>query len=149
MLTKNCDYCGIEFERGDFKVNKTGKYFCSIECQVKYRKKYNCWTSKGVKRGKGKNPWSIHCWVRKHKPKPELCEFCNERPPKDLANLKNHEYTRNPDDYAWICQSCHQTLDAQNGCKRGNHKKGYKMILTEEERLRRRNQCIINQKKRW
>ena len=148
MLTKICDYCGKEFERNHFKPNKTGKYFCSNECQKKYRKKYSCWTSKGVKSGKGENIWGIHCWVRNRKPKPELCGICGEKPPKDLANLKNHEYTRNLDDYTWLCQSCHQKWDRDHGVARGR-KKGEPCNHTEEGKRRIAQATGKRMKKYW
>jgi len=54
---------------------------------------------------------ALHIWIRNHKPKPQFCEFCNERKPYDVANIKNHQYTRNPNDYKWLCRSCHTKLD--------------------------------------
>lgn len=62
---------------------------------------------KGNKAGKV----AIHEYIKKRKSKPILCEFCNERPTKDLANLKNHNYSRNINDYVWLCHHCHQILD--------------------------------------
>lgn len=54
---------------------------------------------------------TIHKHMRKRKPKPLFCEFCKERPARDLANLKNHNYTENINDYIWLCHRCHQKLD--------------------------------------
>lgn len=29
----------------------------------------------------------------------------------NLANMKNHNYTRNVEDYKWLCYSCHRKMD--------------------------------------
>ncbi len=54
---------------------------------------------------------AFHVWLRKNKPKPLLCEECNKERKLDLANTKNHVYTRNPKDYKYLCRSCHSKLD--------------------------------------
>ena len=54
---------------------------------------------------------SIHIYIRRHKPKPALCEFCQKVPSREVANLKNHHYTKDINDYAWLCHRCHQALD--------------------------------------
>jgi hypothetical protein len=53
----------------------------------------------------------IHRRIRAIKPKPEFCEECDIKPPKDLANIRNHKYTLNPDDYKWLCKKCHNKMD--------------------------------------
>jgi hypothetical protein len=58
---------------------------------------------------------TFHWWVKKHKPKPKSCEFCNKEKAYYLANIKNHKYTRNPKDYKWLCRKCHSHLDFPNG----------------------------------
>lgn len=40
-----------------------------------------------------------------------LCETCGKCPPRELANLKNHHYTKDINDYSWLCHRCHQALD--------------------------------------
>ena len=49
---------------------------------------------------------SLHNWIRRRKPKPELCERCKKVPPYDLANISG-EYKRDVNDYEWLCRSCH------------------------------------------
>jgi len=49
---------------------------------------------------------ALHDWVRRHKPKPELCEICKKKEPYDLANISD-EYKRDINDYQWICRACH------------------------------------------
>lgn len=60
---------------------------------------------------------AIHFWVRTHKPKPQynLCEFCLDKKYYDVANIKNHKYTRNFDDYKWLCRKCHSNFDFPDG----------------------------------
>lgn len=79
------------------------------EQKIKLRM-YECYSTK---------PCAIHEYVRARKPRPDLCEFCNKVPPEELANIRNHNYTRNPDDYRWICRKCHDKLDGR-GFKIGN-----------------------------
>ena len=86
-----------------------------------YRKKINL-ARKGTQL-KEKNPmWkgnkagkvAFHIWLRKNKSKPKFCEECNKNKKLDLANMKNHKYTRNPKDYKWLCRGCHQKRDKKN-----------------------------------
>lgn len=57
----------------------------------------------------------VHSWLRKNKFKLEVCEHCGERKKLDLANIRNHLYTRNPNDYVWLCRSCHSKFDFSDG----------------------------------
>lgn len=53
---------------------------------------------------------TLHAWMRKNKPKPLLCEICEERSPTEIAN-KSGEYLRDTNDYWWTCRSCHRRID--------------------------------------
>jgi len=55
---------------------------------------------------------ALHTWVRKYKPKPELCEMCNNLPPRDLSNITG-EYLRDIDDFQYLCRECHVIYDNQ------------------------------------
>lgn len=57
---------------------------------------------------------ALHDWVVIHKPKSELCEICEQRKPQDLASI-GHTYTRNLDEWRWLCRSCHMKVDIING----------------------------------
>ena len=49
-----------------------------------------------------------HMWLAENKPIPEFCERCRERPARELSyNCKNGEWSRDPNDYEWLCHSCH------------------------------------------
>ena len=54
----------------------------------------------------------VHQWVRKHKPKPMLCEECHKNEPFDLANISG-EYKRDVNDYRWLCRRCHLKSDGR------------------------------------
>ena len=60
---------------------------------------------------------ALHIRVRNKKPKPENCEICGlpefyENLGKlELSNIKNHQYTDNPDDYQYVHHSCHMKYD--------------------------------------
>lgn len=66
-----------------------------------------CCAWKGDKAGE----LALHNWVKKHKQKPKWCEDCKKEKKLELANIRNHKYTRNPDDYRWLCLSCHSKID--------------------------------------
>lgn len=59
----------------------------------------------------------LHNWLRKYKLYPEFCEECEKNKRLDLANMKNHKYTRNPEDYKWLCRKCHIKLDRGIKCE--------------------------------
>lgn len=56
---------------------------------------------------------ALHLWVRSHKIKPTKCEICNENPPSEIAKISK-KYTRNINDYIWVCKKCHTYLDKTN-----------------------------------
>lgn len=55
---------------------------------------------------------ALHQWVARHKPKPELCEECDENEPYDLANI-SQEYLRDVNDFEWLCRKCHMKKDGR------------------------------------
>ena len=54
----------------------------------------------------------LHKWIRKNKPKPDVCEMCNCFKPKEISNISG-EYKRDIDDYQWLCVLCHSYYDNQ------------------------------------
>lgn len=62
---------------------------------------------------------ALHEWIARHKPKPDKCEKC-EKVTKflELSNKKDHNYTRDINDYEYLCHSCHKIKD--NLAKRKN-----------------------------
>jgi|GEM_PF-2733014 hypothetical protein len=83
-----------------------------------------------AQRGEKSNTWkgedavkiSKHKYVASIKPKSEVCEFCGKKSRLALANMKDHNYTKDPNDYKWLCYSCHKKYDlkcAYCGTKEG------------------------------
>ncbi|KKL08083.1 hypothetical protein LCGC14_2579420 [marine sediment metagenome] len=54
----------------------------------------------------------LHKWIKRHKPKPDVCEKCNKVPPFDLANI-SQEYKRDINDFEWLCRLCHMKSDGR------------------------------------
>jgi len=60
----------------------------------------------------------LHKYMKSRKPKPEFCQICKKKKKLDLA-FKNHKagfktpelYTRNINDWYYICRSCHMKED--------------------------------------
>lgn len=55
-------------------------------------------------------PSPLHQFIRKRKPKQKYCSICNKEKKLQLASI-GHTYTRNIEDYIWLCQSCHCLFD--------------------------------------
>lgn len=73
---------------------------------------------------------SKHEYVAKHKPKSKTCEFCGQERRLALANIRNHNYTKDINDYKWLCYSCHSHLDKNKEvCKLGHELKGNNIII--------------------
>ena len=81
------------------------KKYLKIFWKGKTGSKSNSW--KGDKVGQK----ACHGWIREHKTPSEVCEICGGKKLLQLANVRNHVYTRNPDDYRWYCVSCHKKRD--------------------------------------
>lgn len=52
----------------------------------------------------------LHRWINAHLPKPQLCEICNIKPPRDAANITGI-YNRDFNNWKYLCRSCHRILD--------------------------------------
>lgn len=61
----------------------------------------------------------LHIWLNRHKQKRETCEICNEKKILELSNI-DHKYTRNLEDYQWLCKSCHSKYDIKKGLREFN-----------------------------
>ena len=114
------------------------------------------WTLKNFESRREMKTWvwggggktAIHLWLSSHYEK-ERCERCgvaNKR--LEWANIKGHNYTRNREDYAVFCVSCHRLFDRNNLCMKGLHE------LTENNTVqlgpgrRRCGSCLAQYQKR-
>ena len=55
-----------------------------------------------------KNPSynAVHKWLRRHLPKPNVCDSCKLSPPIDVACVTGI-YNRDFENWDWLCRSCH------------------------------------------
>ena len=90
---------------------------------------------------------ALHAWIRRHKPKSELCEDCKKNKPYDLSNVSG-EYKRDINDFKWLCRKCHMKSDGRfkkfkklgsqmkikiDCCSRcGNKSQRYKKLLCQK-----------------
>jgi len=55
---------------------------------------------------------SLHKWVRKNIPAPDLCPICNTSKPTEVHNIST-KYTRDLSDWQWLCHRCHMLIDGR------------------------------------
>ena len=98
----------------------------------------------------------IHNRIKNLKLKPDdgKCAICNQVADKkgitklELSNIKNHQYTLNPDDYQWSHHSCHREYDTPKIWtheKRKEHSERAKESWTPK----RRKEQSERTKKQW
>lgn len=73
---------------------------------------------------------ALHEWVRRHKPETSKCEKCGRVAKLELSNNNNHNYTRNIEDYEYLCHSCHKIKDMKR--KKVNYSKSITIRLSKE-----------------
>lgn len=127
----SCKECGIKFK--DYYQND--KSFCSRRCQYifmngiphtkEHKEKIRKTSLKVSKRGEESHKWkgdnagyhAFHRYVSIIKPKPKKCQLCSKNKKLELAFKKHpQKYTRNPNDYLWICRKCHVIKDRRRLC---------------------------------
>jgi hypothetical protein len=64
---------------------------------------------------------AVHEWVKRRRPKPELCDSCGLVPPVDLAN-RTGKYLRDLNDWDYLCRKCHMDSDGRNDALRKSGK---------------------------
>lgn len=77
-----------------------------IDCQNKVRsgELHHLWKGDKV------SYKTLHQWLRRHKPKPKVCEICKKNKPRVVANISG-QYKRDIRDYKWLCDKCHYHFD--------------------------------------
>lgn len=58
--------------------------------------------------------YALHRWIRKHKEVPKGCENCGKECVLHASN-KDHKYSRNLEDWQFLCPKCHKEYDVENG----------------------------------
>ena len=56
--------------------------------------------------------FAIHCWIKRHKSKPELCDNCGLKKPVEITNISG-KYKRDINDFKWLCRKCHMESDGR------------------------------------
>ena len=72
-------------------------------------------------KGKNNARWSgdeftytaIHKWLNRNKPKPDKCEECGKMTKKLDCHCISEKYTRDINDYMWLCRICHMEKDGR------------------------------------
>ncbi len=54
--------------------------------------------------------FALHAWIRRNKPKSEVCESCGKKKKLDAANISG-KYKRDVNDFKWLCRKCHLESD--------------------------------------
>ena len=65
------------------------------------------------------NYFAVHKWIRNHKPKPKVCEICNNKMSYPVLLNIDHKCKRKVEDFKWVCKSCHQKYDFETFGSRG------------------------------
>lgn len=73
---------------------------------------------------------TLHRWIFNNKPRVQFCEICGKETKLECANISGN-YTRNFDDYKWMCRACHTEYDG----KYKNLKQGEDAILSKRAEI--------------
>jgi len=69
-------------------------------------------------KGKDAGYQAIHLWVRARLKKPRRCQKCGKKTEDlDCCNISGN-YTRDLDDWQYLCRSCHTKFDKKHKAKR-------------------------------
>ena len=130
MTNKKCTSCGRELPATNEFFSIDQKWLSSRckQCRNEYFKEYRDKNKEKLKRYSREidipkkleayeqdkeriNHLSkLHQYIRKIKPKQSYCTICNQKKRLELASI-NHTYTKNIEDYLWLCRSCHILFD--------------------------------------
>ncbi len=83
---------------------------CAIICLM--RSGINLAEKNGQWKGDKVGYFALHEWVKRRRPRTELCEICYKKPPQDLSN-KSGRYLRALSDWEWVCRTCHMIKDGR------------------------------------
>lgn len=117
-----CDCGKIVTSNGDSlrrKLTKSCGCLSSEKARERSKQRASTYIDENNPQWKGDNAGKVamHNWVRKNKIKPHFCERCNERPAKELSYKYNKGWSRKPEDYQYLCYSCHKLKDNGNEAK--------------------------------
>ena len=73
---------------------------------------------------------ALHLWVRRHLPAPELCQICNIKLHRDLANMTGI-YNREFKNWKYLCVSCHKKYDYEHGFRKHSEETKRKISIAQ------------------
>ena len=131
-----------------YKNNEIKPHFKGKKLSKKHRNNI----SKGMFKGelspcwKGENVGyvALHSWIRKIKPKSNLCEICLNDKKLELSNISG-EYKRDIEDWWWVCRNCHRAYDIN---KFKEKTKIWKMKISKTLTGRRQNKETIEKRRK-
>jgi hypothetical protein len=88
--------------------------------------------------------WKLHREMRKQRVTPIFCEVCGHLPPHDLACVDKYE--PDPENFRWMCRSCHLRYDFGNGTRTISEKTRLKMSETLRGRFEGENHPMFGKK---
>jgi len=105
-----CHNCKKEYSVINFYKSK--RKYCCLKCYYEQEKINKLGNKNPMWKGDTVGCGKLHEWIKRHKPKKELCECCNTNKSYDLANISG-EYKRDINDFEWLCRSCHMRKDGR------------------------------------
>ncbi len=115
-VSKRCRSCANRFRKGKYFISEKGKRNIRKGHQKEEVRRKIGESNTGDKNGMWKGDKvglnALHDWVKKRKPKPNLCEKCKKKRPHDLANI-SQKYKRDIKDFEWLCRRCHMKKDGR------------------------------------
>lgn len=110
MLPKErkCSFCNADFlyVRGMSYTKKT----CSPECHSKYMSSKRKMADNPNWKGDEVKKHPLHSWIRDNFKSNGICDFCKKEKKTEWSN-KDHNYSRNREDWQELCRKCHMQYD--------------------------------------
>jgi len=104
-LKRKCHLCSKVFYATPSRIKFTKAKYCSNKCKDINNRGVNHYLWKEM----GFSNAALHIWVKRHRGKPNICEFCRKKA-IHWAN-KSHKYKRDLNDWLSLCGSCHKKYD--------------------------------------
>lgn len=119
-----CLQCSKQYTVALSRLTSGRGKFCSRACKISFYVGKHLSPSTQFKKGENKGDkntnWkgnsvkyvALHTWVRRNFTKQPGCEMCGSIDDKNYnwAN-KSNKYTRNRDDWLFLCKKCHNNFD--------------------------------------
>lgn len=92
----------------DLESSKSGKYFCSKQCQTKWRNSLFI----GAKHSNWKGGKNCYRSIMERHIGPKMCRLCKTSDKRILAvhHIDKDHFNNNLDNLAWLCHNCHHLV---------------------------------------